>query len=66
MARNQSRPNFSNNFQPSQYQQNFSNQVPLPFFQNQLSMDKKMDSFSKTQETLIQAMHRIEKNQVSL
>ena len=24
-----------------------------------------MDSFSKTQDTLIQAMHRIEKNQVS-
>jgi len=28
-------------------------------------MERKMDTFSKTQETLIQAMHRIEKNQVS-
>jgi len=30
----QPRPNFSNNFQPSHYQQNFSNQVPPPTFKN--------------------------------
>ena len=48
-SNDQARPNFSNNFQPSHYQQNFSNQVPLPSFQNELSnMERKLDTFNKT------------------
>ena len=61
----QARPNFSNNFQPSHYQQNLPNQVPSPSFQNQLSnMKRKLDTFNRIQDTLIQAMLRIENNQV--
>jgi len=61
----QARPNFSN-FQPSHYQQNFPNQVPSLSFQNQLSnMERKLDTFNKTHDTLIQAMPRRENNQVN-
>ena len=62
----QPRPNFSNDFQPSHYQQNISNQVPPPSFQNSQmdtrfsNMKRKMDTFNKTQETLIQAMTKQE------
>ena len=60
------RPNFSNNFQPFHYQQNFPNQVSPPSFKNQLSnMERKLDTFNKTQDTLIQAMLKIENNQVN-
>ena len=64
------RPNFSNNFQPCHYQQNSSNQVPPPSFQNPQmdtrfsNMERKMDTFNKAQEILIQAMTRLE-NQFS-
>ena len=53
------RPNFSNNFQPSHYQQNIHNQVSPPFFQNSQmdtrfsNMKRKMDTYNKTQEILI-------------
>jgi len=63
-------PNFlwvqnTNNFQPSHYQQNFPNQVPSLSFQNQLSnMKRKLDTFNRILDTLIQAMLRIENNQV--
>ena len=66
----QPRPNFSNNFQPSHYQQNVPNQVPPPSFQNSQvdtrfsNMERMMDTFNKTHETLIQAMTRLE-NQFS-
>ena len=47
---NQPRPNFSNNFQPSHYQQNFPNHVPpLPLQNSQMVQDspiwKKKDSY---------------------
>ena len=62
----QIRPKFSNNFQQSPYQQNFSNQSPPPSFQNthmeiRLSnMERKVDILVKSQDTLAQVLTRIE------
>jgi len=63
------RPNFFKNFQSSQYQQIFPNQMPQPTFKNapmetRLSnLERKVETFT---ESITQALTGIEKNQASL
>ena len=62
----QPRLSFFNNFHLSHYQQNFSNQVPPPSSQNPqmeirlINLERRMDSLIKTQESLTQAVIRLE------
>jgi len=54
------RSNFSNNFQPPNYQQKFSNQVPHSSFQNPpaekklTDLEKSMETFIKSQASFVQ------------
>jgi len=56
-----SRSNFSNNFQPPNYQQNFLNQVSHSSFKN-TPAEKKLIDLEKSMETLIKSQEFFMKN----